>query len=152
MKTEIKTSLPTKLVSLRKQKGLTQMEMAEKLNVSRQAISRWEVGAAIPSTDNLKVLGKLYEVPVDYFLNEENENNHKENKDVQEQTSQKQVKKGLFLNRRIVYVGFAVILVLVVAIISALVSPDQNQEQIIPMEEMTTLEEDEFSSVVLPIK
>lgn len=152
MKTEIKTSLPTKLVSLRKQKGLTQMELAEKLNVSRQAISRWEVGAAIPSTDNLKVLGKLYEVPVDYFLNEENENNHKENKDVQEQTSQKQVKKGLFLNRRIVYVGFAVILVLVVAIISALVSPDQNQEQIIPMEEMTTLEEDEFSSVVLPIK
>lgn len=152
MKTEIKTSLPTKLVSLRKQKGLTQMELAEKLNVSRQAISRWEVGAAIPSTDNLKVLGKLYEVPVDYFLNEENENNHKENKDVQEQTSQKQVKKGLFLNRRIVYVGFAVILVLLVAIISALVSPDQNQEQIIPMEEMTTLEEDEFSSVVLPIK
>ena len=152
MKTEIKTSLPTKLVSLRKHKGLTQMELAEKLNVSRQAISRWEVGAAIPSTDNLKVLGKLYEVPVDYFLNEENENNHKENKDVQEQTSQKQVKKGLFLNRRIVYVGFAVILVLLVAIISALVSPDQNQEQIIPMEEMTTLEEDEFSSVVLPIK
>lgn len=71
METKIKTSLPTKLVSLRKQKGLTQMELAEKLNVSRQAISRWEVGTAVPSTDNLKVLGDLYEVPVDYLLNDD---------------------------------------------------------------------------------
>ena len=64
-------SLEEKLVSLRKQKGLTQMDLAEQLNVSRQAISRWEVGAAVPSTDNLKVLGELYGVPVDYLLNDD---------------------------------------------------------------------------------
>lgn len=46
------------------------MELAEKLNVSRQAISRWEVGAAIPSIDNLVVLSKLYCVSVDYLLND----------------------------------------------------------------------------------
>ncbi len=63
-------SLATRLVSLRKQKGLTQIELAEKLNVSRQAVSRWEVGAAVPSTDNLKVLGELYCVSVDYLLND----------------------------------------------------------------------------------
>ena len=62
-------SLATKLVTLRKEKGLTQMELAERLNVSRQAISRWEVGAALPSTDNLKTLGELYGVSVDYLLN-----------------------------------------------------------------------------------
>ena len=61
-------SLATNLVTLRKQHGLTQMEVAEKLNVSRQAISRWEVGAAVPSTDNLKTLSDLYGVPVDYIL------------------------------------------------------------------------------------
>lgn len=61
-------SLANKLVSLRKQKGLTQMDLAERLNVSRQAISRWEVGAAVPSTDNLKILSDLYGVSVDDIL------------------------------------------------------------------------------------
>lgn len=61
-------SLAKKLVSLRKQKGLTQMDLAERLNVSRQAISRWEVGAAVPSTDNLKILSELYGVSVDDIL------------------------------------------------------------------------------------
>ncbi len=152
METNEKTTLATKLVSLRKQKGLTQMELAEKLNVSRQAISRWEVGAAVPSTDNLKVLGDLYEVPVDYFLNDEIENISSQIKDAQEQISQEQEKNGIFLSRRIVYAGVAVILVLLVVIISTLAVRNQNQEQVIPMEEMTTLGEDEFSSVVLPIK
>lgn len=64
-------SLAIKLVTLRKQKGLTQMALAERLNVSRQAISRWEVGAALPSTENLKGLGDLYGVSVEYFLNDD---------------------------------------------------------------------------------
>lgn len=63
-------NLATKLLTLRKQKGLTQMDLAEQLNVSRQAISRWEVGVAIPSTDNLKVLAELYGVQVDFLLND----------------------------------------------------------------------------------
>ena len=128
------------------------MELAEKLNVSRQAISRWEVGAAVPSTDNLKVLGDLYEVPVDYLLNEEIENISSQIKDAPERISQEQEKNGIFLSRRKVYAGVAVILVLLVVIISTLAVRNQNQEQVIPMEEMTTLGEDEFSSVVLPIK
>ena len=152
MGVSINMNLAEKLVALRKEKGLTQKELAERLDVSRQAVSRWEVGIAVPSTDNLKVLGELYEVPVDYLLNEEFENIAKQNKDAREQSTQELEKKGIFLNRRIVYVAVAVILVLLAIIISALFVPDQNQEQVIPMEEMTTLGEDEFPSVVLPIK
>ena len=62
-------SLATNLSTLRKKHGMTQMELAEKLSVSRQAISRWEVGAAVPSTDNLKILSHLYGVSVDDILN-----------------------------------------------------------------------------------
>lgn len=60
-----------KLVDLRKEKGLTQLAVAEKLDVSRQAISRWESGMALPSTDNLRCLSSLYEVPIDYLLKED---------------------------------------------------------------------------------
>jgi len=63
--------LDEKLVSLRKEKGLTQMEAAEELHVSRQAISRWESGVAVPSTENLRFLGELYGVSIDYLINEE---------------------------------------------------------------------------------
>lgn len=62
--------LKEKLVTLRKKKGLSQLKLAEMIKVSRQAISRWEVGAAIPSMQNLKFLGSLYDVPLDYLLND----------------------------------------------------------------------------------
>lgn len=70
--------LDEKLVSLRKEKGLSQLQLAEMMNVSRQAISRWEVGTAIPSTENLKYLGKLYGISVDNLLNEDQLPIHKE--------------------------------------------------------------------------
>lgn len=63
-------TLDKKLVSLRKREGLSQAEVSEKLDVSRQAVSRWESGEARPSTDNLQALCKLYYVSLDYLLNE----------------------------------------------------------------------------------
>lgn len=60
-----------KLHTLRKQKGITQAELAEIMDVSRQAVSRWESGVVIPSIENLKRLSSLYGVPLDYLLKEE---------------------------------------------------------------------------------
>lgn len=60
--------LEEKLVVLRKEQGLTQMEIAEKIDVSRQAISKWESGSAVPSIENLKHICELYGVSVDYLL------------------------------------------------------------------------------------
>ena len=65
--------LHEKLVILRKENQLTQQKVAEELNVSRQAISRWESGVSLPSTDNLKGLSTLYHVPVDYLLHDSTE-------------------------------------------------------------------------------
>lgn len=65
--------LDEKLVRLRKEKGLTQLELAEAVKVSRQAVSKWEAGGAVPSTDNLKGLSDLFGVPVDFLLNDEDE-------------------------------------------------------------------------------
>lgn len=65
--------LSEKLASLRNQQELTQLDLAEKLNVSRQAVSRWESGAAAPGIDSLKALSKLYGVSLDYLLNDDAE-------------------------------------------------------------------------------
>lgn len=60
-----------KILKLRKQAGLSQEELAEKLNVSRQAISRWEMGTAVPDAVNLLQMSKLFGVTVDYLINDE---------------------------------------------------------------------------------
>lgn len=59
-----------KLTFLRKKHGMTQMELAEKLDISRQAVSRWEQGVSEPSTENLVIIGKLFGVPVDDLVND----------------------------------------------------------------------------------
>lgn len=60
--------VPERLTALRKRAGLSQGDVAEQLNVSRQAVSRWETGLAVPSTDNLSRLSKLYGVTLDELL------------------------------------------------------------------------------------
>jgi len=57
-----------KLQALRKQKGLTQEALAEKLYVSRTAISKWESGRGYPGIDSLKAIAKFFSVTVDELL------------------------------------------------------------------------------------
>ena len=68
--------LSEKLVSLRKKNGLSQEELAERLDVSRQAISRWEGGAALPDASNILRLSKIFGVSTDYLLNDEYESDN----------------------------------------------------------------------------
>lgn len=63
-------TLPEKLLYYRKEAGLSQLELAERLDVSQQAVSRWESGAAVPSIENLKFLSGLYGVSVDFLLDD----------------------------------------------------------------------------------
>jgi transcriptional regulator with XRE-family HTH domain len=56
------------LQKLRESRGMTQAELAEKLFVTRQAVSRWENGETIPSTDTLKLLSKIFDVSINTLL------------------------------------------------------------------------------------
>ena len=60
-----------KLQQLRKKKGLTQEELAQKLYVSRTAISKWESGKGYPSIDSLKEIAKFFAVTIDELLSTE---------------------------------------------------------------------------------
>ncbi len=67
-----------RLTKYRKKYGYSQEALAEKLGVSRQAISKWETGESAPDTDNLIALAKLYNVKIDDLLNVDPEDLNKE--------------------------------------------------------------------------
>lgn len=65
--------IANRLVQLRKNSGLSQEALAEKLGISRQAVSKWERAEASPDTDNLIMLAKIYKVSLDELLMEDKE-------------------------------------------------------------------------------
>ena len=56
------------ILELRTKKGYSQDELAEKLFVTRQAVSRWENGETVPNTETLKLLSKLFDVSINTLL------------------------------------------------------------------------------------
>ena len=63
-------TLREKLIVSRNKAGLSQMELADRLGVSRQAVSRWESGDTTPSVDKLKTLAKIYGVSLDWLCSD----------------------------------------------------------------------------------
>lgn len=64
-------SFAKKMIELRKQQNLSQQDLADRLGVSRQAISRWETGAVQPLADSVKSLAQVFQVSTDYLLNDD---------------------------------------------------------------------------------
>ncbi len=60
-----------KLLNLRRARGWTQEELADKIGVTRQALSKWEASSALPDTKNVVALAKLFGVTTDYLLCED---------------------------------------------------------------------------------
>lgn len=67
----IRMILSEKVIALRKRMNWSQEELAEKLNISRQAVSKWEVGATIPDLDKILKMSELFGVSTDYLLKDE---------------------------------------------------------------------------------
>ena len=74
----------TFLKELRKEKGFTQEQLAETLNVSRRTVSRWETGNNMPDLDLLMEIADLYEVDLREMLNGERKSEDKMNKELEE--------------------------------------------------------------------
>ena len=56
------------ILELRTKKGMSQNELAEKVFVSRQAVSRWENGETVPNTETLKLLSEVFDVSINTLL------------------------------------------------------------------------------------
>ena len=65
--------IANRLVNLRKEMGLSQEQLAEKIGVSRQAVSKWERSEASPDTDNIILLARLYNISLDDLLRTEDD-------------------------------------------------------------------------------
>ena len=84
--------IANRLVTLRKKNGLSQEELADRIGISRQAVSKWERAESSPDTDNLIALARLYNVSLDELLESspeslENENFARETQQRQENTA-----------------------------------------------------------------
>lgn len=64
-------ALSEKLYELRKKDGLSQEQLAERLGVSRQAVSKWESGKAVPESDTLISISEYFGVSLDYLMKED---------------------------------------------------------------------------------
>lgn len=137
---EVKTvKLNERLISLRKDKRMSQQDLAEALNVSRQAVSRWEVGIAIPSMDNLLALSKLFGVPTDELMGSD--------KVVGVPESEKTQGSGNRKGRSVLKV--ILIILAAAALVAAIVITYLNQKEAEPVEQNTVkfeeLEEERIS-------
>lgn len=65
--------LSEKIYTLRKKRGLSQEQLAEQLGVSRQAVSKWESGTALPEIDKLILLSEYFNVSIDYLVKDQDE-------------------------------------------------------------------------------
>lgn len=142
--------LGEKLSFLRKQRGMTQMELAEKLDISRQAVSRWEQGTSEPSTENLVSIGKLFDVSIDDLVNES----------VQLQTGstvrvavvEEKKTAGKYGRHGIAKIAGIVIFVMTMVLVVCMGLGKNKQEDPVPMEDITKDVVIASESVVLPLK
>jgi transcriptional regulator with XRE-family HTH domain len=80
---DIKAIIAENIVQLRRKSGMTQIELAEKLNYSDKAVSKWERGESVPDISVLKNIADMFGVTVDYLITAE----HSENECVEEDAS-----------------------------------------------------------------
>lgn len=83
--------LADKIIDLRKKSGMSQEELADKLGVSRQSVSKWEGAQSIPDLDRILAMSKIFGVSTDYLLKDEIEINDKPMVDSEEPSERKRV-------------------------------------------------------------
>lgn len=90
-----------KISTIRKEHNLTQEQFAELLNVSRQSVSKWELGSSYPDTEKLIRMSKLFSCSLDYLLKEEIEN-----RDINQLQESDITRKNYLLSLVLTYLSF----------------------------------------------
>lgn len=90
---DLRITIGKNLASLRKAKKLTQIELAEKMNYSDKAVSKWEQGATMPDIETLVELCNFYGVTLDYLVDDKN---------IENPTLDPSKEKTIFVNRIII--------------------------------------------------
>ena len=106
--------LGKKILELRKKKGLSQEQLGEKVNVTRQTISNWELQETAPNPDQLKLLSKALNISIDELLDNDIQNV------VVEKVSNTEKLAGLVL-KILKFLGIIFIIVLVIDVISLII-------------------------------
>lgn len=91
-----------KITILRKENYLTQEQFAEMLNVSRQSVSKWELGLSFPDTEKLIRISKVFSCSLDYLLKDEIES-----KDVNQLRESDNARRNYYLGALYTYLSFA---------------------------------------------
>ena len=111
---DIKAIIAANIVQLRRKNGMTQIELAEKLNYSDKAVSKWERGESVPDISVLKSIADLFGVTVDYLItleHDEEASGEEIDPEVAEQLARKRKRK------RVMIAGMSILLVWLVAAI-----------------------------------
>ena len=108
-----------KIQQLRKTNGMSQEDLASHMSVSRQAVSKWELDEAVPDTNNLVQLCKIFGVSADYLLSEDIES-HMDNPATRENGSRfnRQSNRKLW----VIVIGAAVIILAIIGIVNNYIS------------------------------
>ena len=110
-----------KLLNLRKANGLTQEQLAEQLGVSRQSVSKWESGQAMPELDKIVSICEIFHVTADYLLKPSDmdilsvktEMLEKQQKSLEHTIHKKEVKRSIILGCVSIYlIAFAIIMLI----------------------------------------
>lgn len=103
------------LADLRKRNGYSQEALAEKMGVSRQAVSKWERGESTPDTDTLIELARLYSVSLDALVGNEQNESPKAKTEPEKETASKTKKEPLYpgLSKKLLLFPYPILIVVV---------------------------------------
>ncbi len=90
---DLKSIIAANISELRRQNGITQLELAERLNYSDKAVSKWERGESYPDVATLKEIAEMFSVTVDYLLQAE----HSQEKTIRREYTRRQKRNRLLI-------------------------------------------------------
>lgn len=123
--------LSERLVELRKEKNLSQLELAEALNVSRQSVSLWENGSTTPALDKLQFLAEFYGIAIDELFYSVEEKPKAQEQDPTPQAMEDKSNRKLFW-----LCAAAVVVVMLIGILIAAIGHKEDVKEPIPIGEL----------------